>query len=195
MPGGALKLRDVRKLAETRAGFDLDIALSDLPGLPAEVAASGGRVQAQLRFGREQGFATAEVRLQAQLQVTCQRCMGSMPLELEAVSPVVLVESEREAEDAPAGLETFLAPDGRLSLEALVAEELLLAVPIVPVHAAGAACQPIIQAPAAQSAGSAPAAPGTPTAPADGAAVARPFADLRALLERGGKAGGGKADK
>jgi uncharacterized protein len=183
MPGGALKLRDVRKLAETRAGFDLDIALSDLPGLPPEVAASGGRVQAQLRFGREQGFATAEVRLQAQLQVTCQRCMGSMPLELEAVSPVVLVESEREAEDAPAGL------------EALVAEELLLAVPIVPVHAAGAECQPIIQAPAAQSAGSAPAAPGTPTAPADGAAVARPFADLRALLERGGKAGGGKADK
>jgi uncharacterized protein len=195
MPGGALKLRDVRKLAETRAAFDLDIPLSELPGLPPEVAASGGKVQAQLRFGREQGFATAEVRLQAQLQVTCQRCMGPMPLAVEAISPVVLVESEREAEDAPAGLETFLAPEGRLSLEALVAEELLLAVPIVPVHAAGAQCQPIIGARAVQSAAAASAPIGTPPAPAEGAAVARPFADLRALLERGGKAGGGKADK
>jgi uncharacterized protein len=193
MPGGALKLRDVRKLAETRAAFDLDIPLSDLPGLPPEVAASGGKVQAQLRFGREQGFATAEVRLQAQLQVTCQRCMGPMPLAVEAISPVVLVESEREAEDAPAGLETFLAPDGRLSLEALVAEELLLAVPIVPVHPSGAECQLIVGAPAAEPAAAAPAP--IRTAPADGAAVARPFADLRALLERGGKAGGGKADK
>ena len=31
MPGGALKLRDVRKLAETRAAFDLDLPLTDLP--------------------------------------------------------------------------------------------------------------------------------------------------------------------
>jgi uncharacterized protein len=186
MPGGASKLRDIRKLAETRAAFDFDLPMTDLPGLPAELSAGGGRVQTQLRFGREQGFATAEVRLHAQLQVTCQRCMGPMSLAVDANSPVVIVQSEHEAEAAPAGMETFLAPDGRLSLSALVAEELLLALPIVPLHGAGTVCQPPGDVPVADT--RAALAAGTHAAPGDGAALVRPFADLRALLERGGKA-------
>jgi uncharacterized protein len=188
MPGGALKLRDVRKLAETHAAFDFELPVADLPGVPSELSAGGGQVQAQVRFGQEQGFATAEVRLHAQLQVTCQRCMSPMPLELQANSPIVVVTSEREAEDAPAGLETFLAPDGRLSLAALVAEELLLALPIVPVHRTSAACQPLLAARPIGALDEAKDPSGVGAAPADGAAVARPFADLRALLERGGKA-------
>jgi uncharacterized protein len=186
MPGGASKLRDIRKLAETRAAFDFDLPMTDLPGLPPELSAGGGRVQTQLRFGREQGFATAEVRLHAQLQVTCQRCMGPLSLAVDAKSPVVIVESEQEAEDAPAGMETFLAPDGRLSLSALVAEELLLALPIVPLHGTGTGCQPVGEAPVAGTQAALAGGAGAPAA--DGAAVVRPFADLRALLERGGKA-------
>jgi uncharacterized protein len=179
MSGGALKLRDVRKLAETRAAFDFELPVAELPGLPVELLAGDGRVQVQLRFGREQGFAIAEVQLRARLQVICQRCMGPMPLAVETSSPVLVVESEREAEEAPAGWETFLAPEGRLSLAALAAEELLLAVPIVPLHGADSPCTPTAaraNPAAAQQAGTAP----------DNAS-ARPFADLRALLERGGK--------
>jgi uncharacterized protein len=180
MPGGALKLRDVKKLAETRAAFEFELPAAQLPGLPLELVAGDGLVQAQLRFGHEQGFAMAEVQLRAQLQVICQRCMAPMPLAVETHSPVLVVESEREAEDAPAGWETFLAPEGRLSLEALVAEELLLAVPIVPLHGADATCVP------AQAAVDAAAVP--QAAPVGDQTTARPFADLRALLERGGKA-------
>ena len=85
-------------------------------------------------------------------------------------------------------METFLAPDGRLSLAALVAEELLLALPIVPVHRTSAACQPLLAARPIGALDEAKDPSGVGAAPADGAAVARPFADLRALLERGGKA-------
>ncbi|HEY6452028.1 MAG TPA: YceD family protein [Steroidobacteraceae bacterium] len=172
-----MKLRDVRKLAETRAAFEFELPVAELPGLPPELLNGDGHVQVQLRFSREQGFAIADVRLGAILEVTCQRCMGPMRLELNTSSPVLVVESEREAEDAPAGWETFLAPEGRLSLAALAAEELLLAVPIVPLHEAGSGCLPVEQA-----SGHAPAA--TEPAPAS---AARPFADLRALLERGAK--------
>jgi uncharacterized protein len=179
MPGGALKLRDVRKLAETRAAFEFEMPLAELPGLPLELLAGDGRVQVKLRFGREQGFAIADVQLQARLQVICQRCMEPMPLAVDTSSPVLVVESEREAQEAPAGWETFLAPDGRLSLAALAAEELLLAVPIVPLHGADSRCAPA-------EAGPDPAA--APQAgPVEQTATARPFADLRALLERGGK--------
>jgi uncharacterized protein len=178
MPGGALKLRDVKKLADTRAAFDFEMPVADLPGLPPELLASDGQVQVKLRFSREQGFAMADVQLRAQLQVTCQRCMDPMPLAVDTSTPVLVVQSEREAEEAPAGWETFLAPEGRLSLEALAAEELLLAVPIVPLHGAGQAC-----APALDMAAAAVPQPG----PIEQAATARPFADLRTLLERGRK--------
>lgn len=178
MPGGALKLRDVRKLAESRAAFELEMPVSELPGLPLDLLAGDGRVQAQLRFGREQGFAIADVQLRARLQVICQRCMGPMPLEIDTSASVV-VESEHDAEQAPAGWETFLAPEGRLSLAALTAEELLLAVPIVPLHGVDAACMP------AQAAVNSPLVAQVRAAP--DTATARPFADLRALLERGGK--------
>jgi uncharacterized protein len=174
-----LNLRDVRKLADTRAEFEFEAPVAELPGLPSDLRAGDGRVQVQVRFGREQGFAIAAVTLKAQLQVVCQRCMTPMPLTVQAQSPVLVVESEREAEEAPAGWETFLAPEGRLSLEALAAEELLLALPIVPLHEASAEC-------AASKAIAGDAQAGKVVTD-DAAGTARPFADLKALLERGGK--------
>ena len=170
----ASKLRDVRKLADARAVFELDIPLAQLPDRPAMLLVdSGGPVHVQLSFSREQGFAVAEVALQAQLMVTCQRCLSPMPLSVDTRSPVLIVESEQESETAPAGWETFLAPEGRLTFEALAAEELLLALPIVPLHEGAGECSKLTAA----------AAEGTPAAvPADEEASARPFADLRAML-------------
>lgn len=181
MSGGALKLRDVRKLADSRAAFEFEIPVAELPDMPPEFGAGDGQVRAQLRFGREQGFAVADVELRAQLQVTCQRCMAPMQLTVETRSPVLVVETEREAEEAPAGWETFLAPEGRLSLAALVAEEVLLAIPIVPLHDAGLGCAAV----APDAAVASPA--GSKAAAAEAGATVRPFADLKALLERGGK--------
>jgi uncharacterized protein len=184
MPGGASKLRDVRKLADARATLDLDIPVAELPGLPVELISRGGQVHAQLHFGREQGFMVAQVALRAHLELICQRCMGPMPVPIETSSPVLLIESEADAEAAPVEWETYLAAEGRLSFEALAAEELLLALPVVPLHADSSACE----ASAGRSAQARGAA--EPAAPPQGAskqATARPFADLRALLDGAGK--------
>jgi uncharacterized protein len=105
-----------------------------------------------------------------------------MPVPIETSSPVLLIESEADAEAAPVEWETYLAAEGRLSLAALAAEELLLALPVVPLHADSSACE--------ASAGRAPAArdaePAAQSAPAT-EATTRPFADLRALLDGGAK--------
>jgi uncharacterized protein len=182
MPGGAQKLRDVRKLADARATLDLDIPVAELPGLPGELISGGGQVHARVQFGREQGFMVAQVALQGQLELICQRCMGLMPMPIATSSPVLLIESAADAEAAPVEWETYLAAEGRLSLAALAAEELLLALPVVPLHADSSACE--------ASAGPAPVArnaePAAQRAPAAEATV-RPFADLRALLDGGAK--------
>jgi uncharacterized protein len=182
----APKLRDVRKLADSRAVFDLDVALSAIPDFPADYVGGGGSVKAHLVFGREQGFALARVELQAQLHTTCQRCLGPLPLSIQASSPVLIAESQQEAERAPAGLETFLAPEGRLMLEALIGEELLLALPIVPVHEQASQCEPLAASaqPSDVPQQSAPAQTSAPAPEVAEQATVRPFADLRGLLDR-----------
>jgi len=181
MPGGASKLRDVRKLADARATLELEIPVAELPGLPGELMSGGGQVHAHVQFGREQGFMVAQVALRAQLELICQRCMGPMRLPIETSSPVLLVESEADAEAAPVEWETYLAAEGRLSVAALAAEELLLALPVVPLHADSDACV------AAGKPAALPDAQPAPQPQSAEQATVRPFADLRALLDGGGK--------
>jgi uncharacterized protein len=126
-----------------------------------------------MQFGREQGHMVAQVALRGGLELVCQRCMSPMAWRVDTSSPVLLIESESEADGAPAEWETYLAADGRLSIEALASEELLLALPIVPLHEAGTTCK----------AGGGPGARGPgPETPQQ--VTARPFEDLRALLEQ-----------
>ena len=183
MPGAASKLRDVRKLADARATLDLDIPVAELPGLPGGLISGAGLVHAHLQFSREQGYMVAQVALRGQLELVCQRCMGPMPMPIETSSPVLLIESEADAEAAPVEWETYLAAEGRLSLAALAAEELLLALPVVPLHADTSACE-VAAGRALQARNAAAVAP---SQGADEQATVRPFADLRALLDGGAK--------
>jgi uncharacterized protein len=174
MPGGASKLRDIRKLSDARAILDLDIPLAELPGIPVELISGGGPLHAVVQFGREQGFMVAQVALKGELQLVCQRCMGALKWQVDTRSPVLLIEAEAEADGAPAQWETYLAAEGRLSIAALAAEELLLALPIVPLHESAASCEKGKSVPA-------------PVPAATEQVGLRPFADLRALLEQGAK--------
>jgi uncharacterized protein len=189
----APKLRDVRKLADSRAVFELDLPLEELPDFPVEFSSGGGQVHARMSFGREQGFPVAQVGLLAALVATCQRCLAPMAVQVDSTSRVLIVESEQEAESAPAGWETFLAPEGRLDFAALAGEELLLALPIVPLHEDAAQCPPLAQAaaavPAAARADADAAVARDAVASAPEQVTARPFADLRALMQRGAKPG------
>jgi len=178
MPNGWSKPRDLTKLAEARARFEFEIPLGDLPGIPAEFSHAEGPVRLWLQFGRERGLPVAHVRLQAVLKPLCQRCLAEMRLPIAADSQLALVGSEAQAATVPEEFETFLAPDGHCSLAALAAEELLLSLPIVPRHGSGERC--------AVSGMGEPGAEAVPVAEALAPAeeTQRPFADLRALLER-----------
>jgi len=174
MPGGWSRPRDSRQLAESRAAFDFDIPVAELPGVAAGLSAAAP-LHARLEFGREQGLSVARVRLRGMLELTCQRCMQALPFAIDTDSRVALVAGEAEGAAVPEAWDTFLAAEGRLRFPDLLAEEVVLALPIVPLHAAGdcALAAPVVDA----------AAPEAAAEPA----TTRPFADLRALLERGAK--------
>ena len=182
MPGAWSKPREFARLADSHAEFEVEIPVSELPGIPAEWTGTPAVIAARLRFLREQGQAMAEVAVKGELAGTCQRCLQALLLPVDSASRVALVASEDEAGRLPAEYETFLAAEGRCELAALVAEEVLLSLPIVPRHAPG---EPCALAADEEQAGAKDGDAGEPGEDAPAADTQRPFADLRALLERG----------
>ncbi len=97
-------------------------------------AGVGGGVQGRVHFAREQDVAVADLRFSGLVSLQCQRCLQPMERPVEAESRIALVGSEEEAGRVPPEREPVLAPGGRISVADLLTEELLLVLPIVPLH-------------------------------------------------------------
>jgi len=163
-----LRPLEVEGLTERQAEVDFAGLLTELAGLRLKPGGVSGSVRGRARFSREQGFAVVELTVQGNAVLECQRCLKLMELPLDTTTRIALVESESDAARVPGELEPVLMNAGRISIGGLVTEELLLTLPIVPLHAGEASCGDApIQAP-----------------PGSGGETHRPFADLAALLKR-----------
>ena len=139
--------------------------LAELTGLHSRAPGIAGEVHGRAHFTREQGIVVAELKLAGTATLECQRCLEPLRLPLEAAARVALVTTDADAAQVPEDLEPMLAPAGRTSIARLLTEELLLGLPIVPLHetcARGDAAAP---------------QPNTPD-------THRPFARLGELLKR-----------
>lgn len=106
-----------------------------------------------------------QVAAQAEVSLQCQRCLQAMHQPLRVDRRYRFVRSELEAERLDEEIEDdVLTLPGRLDLLALLEDELILALPIVPRHQ-GSCPQPLPM----------------PTNPADDEPAPNPFAKLAAL--------------
>jgi len=140
MPDDGSKLRDISILADEGAELAVEISVAHLTRLVHELAAPTGTAVARVQFSRERGFAVAQVQAQAQVELICQRCLQPLQVAIRSDSRVFLLHAEADAERVPADVETMLAPEGRLRMDELVAEELLLALPLAPLHSEEQLC-------------------------------------------------------
>lgn len=154
------------RLADSGAEVDFAVPLSQLPGVAAGVA---GSVAGRASFARTQGLPVAELTVRGAATLECQRCMQPMSVPIDTIVRVALVASEADVARVPPELEPVLAPGGRVSIGALLAEELLLTLPIVALHGEG---EPCAASPAQTAAGE----------PAQD--THKPFARLADLLRR-----------
>jgi uncharacterized protein len=161
---------EVDRLADGAADVDFTVPLAELSGLRSLRGGVAGSVSGSAHFSREQGVAVAELTLRGTATLQCQRCLRPMELALDTRTRLALLASEAEAPRVPADLEPVLAADGRTSIGELVTEELLLMLPIVPLHGGSEECR----------AGEVAAA----AAPGEGGETHRPFARLAELLKR-----------
>jgi uncharacterized protein len=159
---------EVDRLADGGVDVDFAVPLAELAGLRSLRTGVGGSVRGHARFAREGGRPVADLTVRGTVSLQCQRCLQPMERPLERVSHIALIASEEEAARVPKEREPVLAVGGRVSIGELLTEELLLLLPIVPLHEEHAC-----------AAGSAE----TVRAPPDGE-THRPFANLADLLKR-----------
>jgi uncharacterized protein len=124
-----------RKAVTRGACYSGALGAQELPRL-ADVLdpENGAAVHASLRFGRDdEDRQTVQVETQATVVLECQRCLGRFPCELESRSELAIVRNDEEARQLPARYEPLLAGE-ETDLWEIVAEEVSLALPVVPLH-------------------------------------------------------------
>lgn len=162
---------DIDRLADGEADIDFAVPLAELPRLRSQLASVEGLVRGRVHFTRESGFVVADLSMSGAAALTCQRCLGAMTEPVNSAVRVALITAEGDASRVPENLEPVLAPGGRITVGELVEEELLLALPIVPLHAEASDCAVAQDTPAVK-------------VEAPEQTTQKPFAQLDKLLKR-----------
>jgi uncharacterized protein len=171
MPAARSDLVNAVELAGRAATLERSLVRDQLPRLLEAGALEGTRADAKLAFGRFEGRTTVELSVEGSVVLPCQRCLR--PCESPVSETALLMVVADELEDVPGGYDPVVGDAERLSVTDVIEEQLLLGMPLVPLHEDEADCGE--------------------TAAADdivepGSAVAdtqRPFANLRDLLDKG----------
>tara|TARA_Y100000385_G_scaffold90287_1_gene92880 strand:- start:136 stop:654 length:519 start_codon:yes stop_codon:yes gene_type:complete len=125
---------DLRGLASRGVTIQGTASVEALPRLCEAGIGLEKPVVGAFRFSRdEEARYLVETSINASLTLVCQRCLEKMVLPLTTGSRLACVWSDVEAETLPSGLEPLLV--GELAdLNEIAEEEILLAVPVAPIH-------------------------------------------------------------
>ncbi|KAA6186318.1 hypothetical protein F2Q65_05845 [Thiohalocapsa marina] len=129
---------DPRRAVVSEARFEGRIALVAFSRLAPLLTDHDGLVWYRLEFGRDaRGFETVTGRIEATLPLSCQRCNGSLALDVVSDLSLALVEGLDQAAALPDSYDPLLLGDRLIRPSDLIEDELILAVPAVPRHADG----------------------------------------------------------
>jgi uncharacterized protein len=127
---------DPIRMADTRRLLEGRIALAEMARLGESLQDSAGEVAVSLEFGTDkEGIRFMRGRIRAEVSLECQRCLETMRFPIDSEFALALVRSTVEAEALPSHYEPLLVEGEPLFLRDIIEDELLLALPIVPMHA------------------------------------------------------------
>ena len=136
---------DARKIFARDAVVQGRWPVSRMQRLSGLLADDSGEVEVDLRFQvDEQHRRLITGRVRTQVNVTCQRCLASMPLTLDEALQMAVVASEAIGLRLPEEIDPWIAGDEPLPLPQLLEEQLILALPLVSRHDEGL-CRPAVE--------------------------------------------------
>lgn len=161
---------DAVRLAADGASLERRFPLAGFPRLAESLVTSEGDATARLSFSQvAEGVAGCDLVVDARLALRCQRCLQACEVPVRSADRLAFVANDAEALRVPAGVEAVTTDPRAVDLHALVEDELLLSLPLVPRHE-GEDCGPCASA-------------HRPADEEDSRAATRPFAGLKDLLK------------
>ena len=125
------------RFAKENVRLQGQIALQNMKRLARLLAGTEGAVNLELDFCRtEDGLSCITGRYDTDLLLTCQRCLEPMKVKLaDTINVGILVEGA--SNKLPASLEPLLLVQDSILLADFIEEEILLGLPISPMHQPG----------------------------------------------------------
>ena len=132
---------DPGALARQNATLTGEIEVESFERLRDLVESPEGSVKAQFHFdqGRSR-CVTLDIDYQATLKLVCQRCLEPFTMALAERSSLAVIEPGGIEDYAPEGYEPLLLEEARLQPIAVLEDELIMALPLVPRHAEETEC-------------------------------------------------------
>jgi len=175
MSGGRLQDIDVHQLAAQGAVLEERFQLARFARLRPVLAvvddSESRTARARFRFRRQEGQSLASIEVEANLPLTCQRCLQPVNWPIAGSTQLAFAEPGSVAPGAGDQYEVFETHGGVVTLTDVVEEELLLALPLVAMHAPDACEATVPQDERSED-------------PAAGERAQTPFAGLKDLLGR-----------
>lgn len=128
-------------LADSGRQLQGQVRIASLQRLQDVLHDAAGALEVRMRFGlSEQGVRYVAGSIAGTLTLCCQRCLEGVAFPVEIDFRVGLVRGPDEAERLPEGFEPLILAEDRVRPADLVEDELLLAIPDMPVHGQAETC-------------------------------------------------------
>lgn len=134
------------KLVDRNITYEGSIPSADLPRLREALANDDADICVKVVFERgKQRQALMSITLDATVHLVCQRCLDIMTFFTSATYNYMFIASEREEVLLPEGYDVLeLGTKDPFDLKVLIEDELLLALPIIPIHELKDCQQPVV---------------------------------------------------
>lgn len=128
------ELLDAWRMVAARRGVEGRLPLSALERLRDSLVDTDGEVRFSLDFAQDAlRVPYVELKIDAELPLLCQRSLQRFLFPVSIVQRLGLIREEADEAGLPEGYEPLLMPeDGMLQTAELVEDELILAIPVVP---------------------------------------------------------------
>jgi uncharacterized protein len=129
---------NTEKAAQAKRVYRGSVEVEELPRLDGMIVkGQDSEIDFEVAFGLDgQGQIVADLAVRGDVTLQCQRTLTTFRQAIASRSKVGIVADERQEAELPEDYEARLCPDHRLELLDLVGEEVLLALPLVPVDPA-----------------------------------------------------------
>ncbi|MHB1947295.1 MAG: YceD family protein [Gammaproteobacteria bacterium] len=139
MPKEYLPLKvDPYRFADNATRLHGSLPIKNMERLASSLATDDNDVEIDIHFGVDaQGLRFLSGQLKTQLGLQCQRCMETFKYEIISHLMLGIVQTEEEAKELPERYDPLLVTKGDdLLIQDVVEDELIVSLPIVPMHEA-----------------------------------------------------------